>query len=101
MCLNRSQSVSPGSGRSKGTRLSLFQSGAGSQNRKAHPGYSFYQTNRTPNGSPGLLGSLKALIRRLRLLRGDRDFLILLAQFFVDEGNRVIARREALNLILS
>src|SRR6267378_5942921 len=75
------------------------------------PNNSFYQTRSCrgvsmPNqsASPGVAlfaPSFETLVDSLGLLRGDRDFLILLAQFLVHEGDGVVPRRKPLNLVLS
>ncbi len=59
----------------------------------------FYQTRST--NRPLLGGCFEALIDRLGFFRCDRDFLILLAQLFVHERDGVVARRQALDLVLA
>src|ERR1035438_2110056 len=49
---------------------------------------------------PLLGGRLEALVHGLRLFGRDRDFLILLAQFFMHESEGVVARRQSLVLVL-
>ena len=44
---------------------------------------------------------LEALIDGLGFFRGDGYLLVLLAQFFLDEGDSVVARRQALDLVLA
>src|ERR1700704_6642211 len=54
---------------------------------------------------PGLLlfsgASLEARIHSLAILRPDRDFLVLLAQFFMNESKGVVARRQSFDLVLA
>src|SRR6202140_548911 len=49
--------------------------------------------------SPLLAGCFEALIHGLGIFRRDRYFLVLLSELLVDEGDGVIARRKALDLI--
>src|SRR6202020_1090793 len=49
---------------------------------------------------PLLGGRFKALVHCLGVLWSDSDFLILLAQFFMNESERIVARRQALDLVL-
>src|SRR5271168_3868489 len=44
---------------------------------------------------------LEDLVHVLRILRSDSDFLILLAQFFLHECERVVARRQAFDFVLA
>src|SRR6202021_2840354 len=48
-----------------------------------------------------LAGRFEALVDSFRVFGSDRNFLILLAEFLVNEGDGVVARRQALDLILS
>src|SRR5579862_1333136 len=87
-----------GSGRftAKTLSQSFFRSGAG------------YAVSATCSVQPGILYQtawllsccFEALIDRLRLLGCHGDLLILLTEFFLNEGQRVISRRKALDLIL-
>src|SRR5260370_35510786 len=52
--------------------------------------------------SPKNLGArLEGRVDGLAVFRGERDFLGLLSEFFVHEGDGVIARRQALDLELA